>query len=317
MRIKTKLQLLAVTTIGTLGVALLVTVFGLNSILDKNNAAHRRESYTRDLIEIKASAISTIMLDPTLPETRDVFNDAEKSIEERSKTVLSAIKRPEIRETLQKLLAQWAQYDKASQALLELAKTDAKAANERVVPLYNSQFKSFQAALDKFVDDRVHDAGEATKNAEEASNQVFWTIVPILAIGALLVIGFVLILSQSIQAALRGVLTKLEPIKDGNLTERLPDNGQDELSEIAHEVNNFIAQLQQIVRQVAGSAHSLSSASTRMQSSSRQVAESSVHQSDAAASTAAAIEELTVSVATIADTPRMSGSCPTPACRML
>jgi methyl-accepting chemotaxis protein len=254
------------------------------------------------LVEIKASAISTIMLDPTLKETRDVFTDAERNIAALQNKVSSAIKRPGIRDEFQKIIVSWSQYDKDSQQLISLASRDAKLANEGLVPLYNAQFKPFQSALEAFVANRLVDATNARDEARSISARVYWTVIPLMAIVAVVVIVLVMFVSSSLQSGLKGILQKLGSLRQGDLTERLPVTGNDELGQIASGVNGFVAEMQGIVRNVHGSASELSSAALQLNGIARQVANSSASQSDSAASTAAAIEQMSVSVASIADT---------------
>ncbi len=302
MMIRRKLQILAGVTICGLGLILFATITGLDAMHEAEAAAQRRESYSLSLVEIKASAISTIMLDPTLKESREVFADAEKSIAEHQEKVLGLIKRPEIREQLKQILARWTQYDKDSQELVKLAASDAKTANDRLVPLYNGQFKPFQAMLEKFVVERVADAMTAREEARKISLRVFWTIVPLILVVAAINIALVLMLSASLQNSLTGILQKLAYLRRGDLTERLPGAGDDELSQIALGVNGFVGEMQSIVRNVHDSAEELSSAASQVASTASQVASSSASQSDSAASTAASIEQMSVSVASIADT---------------
>jgi len=302
MTIRRKLQLLSWLTIIGLGAILLVTVTGFESIHEAEATAQRRESYSLKLVEIKAAAISTIMLDPSLKETDAVFSEAEKTINGHQEKVLGVIKRPAIKDELQQIFDRWWQYDKESRAIIKQAAGDAKAANERVVPLYNAQFRPFQAALEKFVADRIVDATQARDEANRIASRVYWTNVPLLVVIALINVGLVLLLSASLQNSLAGILEKLAILRQGELTERLPVSGNDELSRIAREVNDFVGEVQNIIRSVHAGAGEVSVAAASLAGTAQQVACSSASQSDSAAATAAAIEQMSVSVASIADT---------------
>ena len=302
MLIRRKLQILAGVTIGGLGIILFATIAGLNAVHEAETAAQRREGYSLMLVEVKASAVSTIMLDPALKETRDVFADAEKNIGVLQEKVLATIKRPEVRSEFQQIAFRWEQYDKESQQLIKLAGTDAKSANDKVVPLYNAQFKPFQAALEKFVADRLADARTARAQAQALSTRVYWSIIVLIVVVAVANIVLVLMLSAMLQTRLAGILGKLVHLRQGDLTERLPAAGDDELSQIATGINDFVGEMQGIVRNVHGGASQVSAAASGLASTAREVASSSASQSDSAASTAAAIEQMSVSVASIADT---------------
>jgi methyl-accepting chemotaxis protein len=312
MTIRKRLQILAGTTILGLGLILFFTITGLNAMHETETVAQRRESYSLLLVDIKASAISTILLDPTLKESEEIFAEAEKQIRELSEKVLVVIRRPEIREELKKIFAQWSQYDKNSQELIKLAATDAPSANAKLLPLYKSEFKPFRLSLEKFVADRLVEAVRGREEAKQVSSRVYWTIIPLVGIVAFINITLVLVLSSALQNSLGGVLQKLAELRRGNLTERLPANRDDELGQIASGVNEFVGEMQSIVRSVHTSAGDVSAAASHLASTARLVASSSASQSDSAASTAAAIEQMSVSVASIADSTgevrRLSGS---------
>ena len=93
MTLRRKLQLLAWFTILGLGATLVITISSLNAMREAQDAAFRREIYSRQLVDIKAYAIATIMLDPTLKETRDVFQDAEVNISKYQQTIYDTIRR--------------------------------------------------------------------------------------------------------------------------------------------------------------------------------------------------------------------------------
>ena len=302
MMIRRKLQVLALVTVIGLGMILLATIVGLNSMHEAETSAQRREGYSLMLVEIKASAISTIMLDPTIKETRDVFTDAEKTIDELQAKVTGIIRRPELRETFKQLISKWVAYDQASRQLIALAGSDPKSANDQLVPLYNAQFKPFQTGLEKFVADRLIEAKEGRVNAQSVATRTYWTMISLIVVVAVINIALVIALSLSLQNSLTGILRKIGVLRQGDLTERLPANGGDELSQIATGVNDFIAEMQGILKNVLGSASEVSTAAAQLSSTARQVASSSASQSDSAASTAAAIEQMSVSVASIADT---------------
>ncbi len=302
MTIRKRLQILAAVTIVGLGVVLFATIAGLNAMREAEDAAQRRESYSIDLVEIKAAAISTIMLDPVLGETHNLFDIADKRINELQGKVLGVIKRVEIREEFQQIIAKWSQYEKDSRELIKLAGSDAKSANEKVAPLYNAQFKPFQAALEKFVAARLADAASARAEANRIAARVYWIVIPVTVLVAIICIALVLLLSATLKQRLAGIQQKLAYLKQHDLTERLPATGDDELSQIADGVNELVSELQKIVANLRGVAGEVSAAASQLAGNTRGIASSSASQSDSAASTAAAIEEMAVSVASIAET---------------
>lgn len=301
MNIRTKLRILGLVTLVGLGLILVVTVFGLNAIRDAEDTAHRRESYVIDLLEVKASALSTIMLDPTLRETKDVFSSAGSNIEQHGAIAVKVIKREAIRDDLKKILGLWTHYNLASQSLIQLAAHDLKGANDQLVPLYNSEFKPFQAALEKFVSARQLEAGDARVQAKEVSESIFWKLMVLIGVIAVANVFVVINLASSLQAGLRGIQQKLILLKQGDLTQRLPADMKDELGEIASGVNVFIHELQHIVKNTRDSSNLVASAAQQLSSAAAQVLDNATHQGEVTASVAASVEEFTASIDQVSD----------------
>ncbi len=97
---------------------------------------------------------------------------------------------------------------------------------------------------------------------------------------------------------LRGVMVKMSA--DGDMNARVKVHGNDEVGQAASAFNGLIEGFAGIIRQVNSSATTVSSTAASLSSSSAQIAHGSQAQSEAAASTAAAVEEITVSISSVA-----------------
>jgi methyl-accepting chemotaxis protein len=301
MNIQTRLRLISGITAVGLGIGLYVTASGLNTIDGQTDAAMRRLGYVANLVEIKASAMSTIMLDPATKETREVFADAEKNIAKNGELAVGAIRRAEIRDELKALLSKWQHYDDESQKLIKLAASDAKNANERVTPLYNAEFKPFQAALEKFVAARQQEAAQAVESAKKASSSTYWAVILVLALVSVLNVGLLLRLSHRLRQVLVGILAALEPLRKGDLTRRLPDDSGDEFAEIGRGVNGFVQELQAIVQRTRQRSDELELAAKGLADASVCVLTAANQQNDATSAVAASVEQFSVSIDQVAD----------------
>jgi methyl-accepting chemotaxis protein len=87
---------------------------------------------------------------------------------------------------------------------------------------------------------------------------------------------------------------------DGDLTRVVPVHGTDELAKAAKAFNVLMDSFRQTIRQVHGSANTVIATATQLSASSAQITQGSQVQSEAAASTAAAVEEITVSINAVA-----------------
>ena len=88
---------------------------------------------------------------------------------------------------------------------------------------------------------------------------------------------------------------------NGDLSKRALVISGDEIGRIAGVFNALLDNFQQIVREVHAHADEVSGAAQQLSSSAQQVADNSQRQSDAATNTASAVEEMSVSIASVAD----------------
>ncbi|MFA6121509.1 MAG: methyl-accepting chemotaxis protein [Sideroxydans sp.] len=145
---------------------------------------------------------------------------------------------------------------------------------------------------------------EATKifkqNDADFSTTRIVSITLILIAGLLgLGLGLSIIRGVNISVeSLRGVMVKMG--QDGDLTVRAKVHGKDELGQAAMAFNGLIEGFSSIIRQVNSNANTVSASAANLASSSGQIAVGSQAQSEAAASTAAAVEEITVSINSVA-----------------
>lgn len=91
---------------------------------------------------------------------------------------------------------------------------------------------------------------------------------------------------------------------EGDLTQRLPVRGKDEISEAAEVFNQVIAKIQKLVKQVSQSAVEVSHACKRVSSGAHQVAGSSYSQSEQSIRAAEVVEELVNDIKAITESTR-------------
>lgn len=89
---------------------------------------------------------------------------------------------------------------------------------------------------------------------------------------------------------------------NGDLTHRVPVETKDEVGAVAKSFNTMIDKMHSLTTQVTTSAHQVADVVRQITDTASGLQESSEHQSVSVGASAAAIEELTVSIATVADT---------------
>ena len=134
-------------------------------------------------------------------------------------------------------------------------------------------------------------------------------------LAALLLGWFSLTTSRAIRRPVEAMRVALvEAERGSDLTQRVAVHGKDEVSEMARAFNALMASLQETLNRVSANAQQVSTAATQMAAASTQITESSRVQSESAASTAAAVEEVTVSINQVADNTRETRSVSEQAC---
>jgi len=168
---------------------------------------------------------------------------------------------------------------------------------EHVVPLSDPLNK----ATDALVEMQKRDAKELHEELAATFKTIRLVSIGLALIGLVLgiALGFSIIsgVNRSV-GELRGVMVKMS--SDGNLSARARVYGQDEIGQATAAFNRLIDGFANIIRQVLANSGTVSSTATQLSQSSLQISQSSQAQSEAASSTAAAVEQITVSINSVA-----------------
>ena len=302
MLIRRKLQILSLATVCGLVIILVGVLWGISMMREAESTALRRESYSLQLERMKSAAGTTILLDPSLKTTQTILRDAEATVDKLQTQITATIRRPEIREKFVAIVGQWNQYAKAFDALVVTSATDPDAARNQTDALYEKQYLPFSKTLDEFVAVRLDEAQKDRARADQVATNTIRALVALIVAITIANAILVIVFSRSLQRGLSGINRQLTKLRAGDLTEKLPDAGHDELALIATGVNEVIAEMRSILRGATTEAADVSATAKALSDIAHRVAESSAAQSDSASSTAAAIEEMSVSVASIAET---------------
>ena len=125
------------------------------------------------------------------------------------------------------------------------------------------------------------------------------------ALSALLLLVFAWLLTRSITRSLGAVRAGVAAVQNsGDLTQRVPVEGRDEVAVTAGAFNLLMDSLQATLRKVLEGAQQVSATASTVANASGQVQASSRDQAESAASTAAAVEQVTVTLGQVADSTR-------------
>ena len=146
---------------------------------------------------------------------------------------------------------------------------------------------------------------ERAKQALEESTATARNMELLMLLGMVLAVAVGVGLSYSIISSIMRSTREMSDAMtrtaaDGDLTRVVPVHGSDELAQASRSFNSLMDSFRQTIRQVHDSADTMNATATQLAASSAQITRGSQVQSEAAASTAAAVEEITVSINSVA-----------------
>ncbi|MEC5387398.1 methyl-accepting chemotaxis protein [Uliginosibacterium sp. H3] len=179
---------------------------------------------------------------------------------------------------------------------------ESKMALEIMNGKLKTSHEQASAAFEKLGQINTEKVARVSKDADGvfAASLSFSIVAAVIALGVFAVIGY--FLARSIVAPMaamqKAITTTAESL---DFTHPVPVGTHDEIGLTVLAYNGLIKRLRDSFGQVQGAAQQLAGAVGAVDSSSREIAENSRTQSDATASMAAAIEQLTVSISVIVE----------------
>ena len=204
---------------------------------------------------------------------------------------------------LDKIGETWNVDQAAKDKIRSLAKLNPAQAivilNKEETPLW----RAVRADLLKLIETQ-REAVLGTRKEITSSVKQAWAMSLALGAAAIFLGGLMVIaVSESVRRSLDAVRASMTELAggEGDLTKRMPVESADEVGRTGSAFNEFIIGLQQMICQMRVNADAVANAAANLSQSAIEVSQSSHTQSDAAASAASAVEEMTVSVSNVAE----------------
>jgi len=123
-----------------------------------------------------------------------------------------------------------------------------------------------------------------------------------LGVLGVVLLAIYLLVQRAVSRPIGNMAARLRDIAsgDGDLTQRLPVSGRDEVSEAAIHFNQMMEKLQGVIGRVARSSNQVAGAATKLQRNTREVRMGANEQSDRSASAAAAMEQMAANIMSVA-----------------
>lgn len=191
------------------------------------------------------------------------------------------------------------QYVQKSKQLVQISTTQTEVGD-----LLNAMMVDFEQ-LESEMEKLSEIIAKYSKVTESRSNQILeisqWAMGTILLVALLITVPLSVLIMKSINTPLQNLVNTMQKMeRDGDLTLRAASISENEIGRASKSFNVLMNSVQQIVQDVRLSSNQLLKNSHALAAASQQSLASSAANSDAAGSVAAAVEELSASIANIA-----------------
>jgi methyl-accepting chemotaxis protein len=305
-------------------IALIITIAGIGisrlALLDNNTRTIETQVEMVGLssgIITKTNQIAIALRNMMLADNRDDLARQKQAVLDNRASILKDVEKlwpmvtdPRAREILERAKAQRANYIAGQDKLMSIIEAGSheearRYLNNELRPIllqYQTALKDFNAYQDGQVATAVVDAHDHYSSARNLT-------IAIVGAGLFISIGLALWVIRSVTGPLGGepaaAQAVIERIAEGDLTASIPvrSNDQSSLMAATHKMQSSLRRmLTDLHRNAEGVAHS----AQEMASASHQVASATALQSEAASSTAAAVEQMTVSINHVSDSARQA-----------
>ncbi|WP_341660834.1 methyl-accepting chemotaxis protein [Vibrio sp.] len=146
------------------------------------------------------------------------------------------------------------------------------------------------------------DKNEALSDLEALISSKFTTVVVSIVVGVIVAVFVSYFLGRSIAQPISRASNKIQNIsRENDLTERLDEDGKDEMTELAVSLNSLFAHLQDIIRKFAQATDDLNNNIHSMSGSMNSTRSAVTDQNERAESVAAAINQMGSSISEVAE----------------
>ena len=294
VNIKKKMAVLSIVTLASISIVAGFTGFSLSHLRGEFKRFHQQLEADKALVEIKATALSVAKGDPVLPQTVESLRKADARIQALRQQMATDA-------GMQRVYALWSEYLRQFSSAIRIAQDSPADALQIPDAIYQSQLLPMVSELDRKVAANQTEEAASRQAITSAMQRILWIVlIPLLA-GGVFVVGAQTFFSRDLKRRVASVQNVASRLQAGDLTQRLPAEGKDEIAEISVAVNSFVEEVHGIIRQARQGAEQVSAAATQLFGASERIAASSHEQSEAASSMAATVEQVTVSIGQVAE----------------
>lgn len=246
------------------------------------------------------------VFNPSLKAPGQVIEDSGSEFSQAFALYLShldAEQTPETQQRLQLIESNWAVTQKARMEVHALAENNqVSEAYALLAKVEQPAWNAIRIALDTLLE-QEQQFTQATQAQLESRLSRTWTgslVIGVLAVLVILVLntGVIRLVVKRIAATHHMVNNLVQG--DGDLTQRLPERGDDEITALTRSINLFVSKVHELVREVSVSTDAVNRAAEQLASVTEDTGRVSQRQSEETEQVATAMHEMTATVQEVA-----------------
>ncbi|MEO6678391.1 MAG: methyl-accepting chemotaxis protein [Pseudomonas sp.] len=234
-------------------------------------------------------------------KTMDLFEQRNQQIRDAQRVYEPLIDGPQERAAYDQyvqLLAQYRQLEDRMKSLSRNNQVDELSKMLNTELLTNSE--AVNKALAKLLEINTQQIAETDKGASDQYSASFNLVITLLVIATGLTLLFAWLLTNSITKPIANALDAAENIAEGNLTQPITVDGQDEAGRLLLAMSKMQEKLRDTLQRISGSATQLASAAEELNSVTDESARGLTQQNNEIEQAATAVNEMTSAVEEVA-----------------
>lgn len=263
----------------------------------------------RDLHQSLIAERTLLFTEPESKEAKDLvgaFNENKQQAADRYTKYAALITNNEEQTLVPQFRKAFDQWDTSAGQVIRLAQNDDPEQRMEAIAQSTGKVKNDFESMRDFVDRatslNMDDAGRGYKTAiatfKKTVGFLIFAIITAVAVSVFLAWFVASVITNPLSAAVTGLREVAQG--EGDLTRRLPAMGKDEVGELTHWFNAFIANLQGIIQKVSETTEATTQASDQLMKLATSTSENASELTHRSGSVSASSEELSASISAVA-----------------
>ncbi|MFC3624767.1 methyl-accepting chemotaxis protein [Vogesella amnigena] len=214
----------------------------------------RQQQLSSDLQTLKADVLSLSRADPLLPETASKLASVHGEVGRLLPAIAAALPADEGKLFASSAGKHWQSFHTNLQSALKIAESAPQDALSIPEQAYNMSIVPLVAQIDSRLQAGRQQQQQAEADMQQRMLQLgLWLLGPLLLASVVVVLSQVL-LARRLKQQIAAMQRAADRLGEGDLSARLPQQGQDELSQAAGHINRFLDKLAELLHSVSRTA---------------------------------------------------------------